>query len=292
MAREPTYRVVAGMRIPMGFPAAALRSALEFRPGAGDVVVATYPKCGTTWMQYIVHLLCGGRPLGPADRLGDVFPHVEEVGREAVEALPAPRRVKTHLPATLFPVVSEARYVYVARNPFDCVVSFYHHTRGFPRHYDFADGEFDVFFECFVRGEVDFGDYFEHLSSWHAHVADSNVLLVTYEALKDATAQHVARLGRFLGGAAAEAAADPGRVADIVAESGFARMSEHQQRWSSARPADQPFVRKGRIGDWRNYLSPAQTRRLLERFDAATRGGSAAALWPEQIAAARAVAAG
>ena len=30
---------------------------LAYQPRAGDIVVATYPKCGTTWMQRIVNLL-------------------------------------------------------------------------------------------------------------------------------------------------------------------------------------------------------------------------------------------
>ncbi len=67
-------------------------------------------------------------------------------------------------------------------------------------------------------------------------------------------------------------------------------MSEHQQRWSSARPPELPFVRKGRVGDWRNRLSRAQVRRLLERLEASA--GAAAELWPDQLAAARAFAAG
>src|SRR5262249_58154642 len=28
-----------------------------YRPRSGDVIIATYPKCGTTWMQRIVGLL-------------------------------------------------------------------------------------------------------------------------------------------------------------------------------------------------------------------------------------------
>lgn len=275
----------------MGFPPEALRSAAGYRPAPGDVVVATYPKCGTTWVQYIIYLLYArGRPLGAEESLGDVFPHVEEAGLAAVEALPSPRLVKTHLPATMVTFEPRARYVYVVRNPFDCVVSFYHHTRGFPRHYDFADGEFDDFFECFVRGEVDFGDYFDHLTSWHAHAEDPNLLLVTYEALKQDPAAHVGAIGRFLGGAAAEAAGDAGVVAKVVAESAFDRMREHQRRWASERPAELPFVRRGRVGDWRRRLAPSQARRLLERFEAKTRGTAAAGLWPDQIAAAREVA--
>lgn len=287
--RKPSYRIVDGFRMPMGFPTEALRSALGFRARAGDVIVATYPKCGTTWVQYIIYLLYrGGRPLPAEAKLGDVFPHVEEVGLQAVEALPAPRLVKTHLPATMLSVEPGARYVHVARNPFDCVVSFYHHTRGFPRHYDFADGAFDDFFECFIRGEVDFGDYFEHLTSWYAHAGEPNVLFLTYESLKRATAEHVAGIGRFLGGAAAEAAANPGTLGAVVAESAFSRMSEHQQRWSSERPADLPFVRKGRVGDWRAHLSPDQARRLLERLEIATEGTPAAELWARERAEARA----
>ena len=52
--------------------------------------------------------------------------------------------IKTHLPFAMTPWHDEALYVYVARNPFDCAVSFYHHTRGFPQHYRFADGTFDT----------------------------------------------------------------------------------------------------------------------------------------------------
>ena len=48
-----------------------------------------------------------------------------------------------------------------ARNPKDCLVSFFHHTVGFNQYYDYADGKFDDFCELFLRGGTDFDDYFK-----------------------------------------------------------------------------------------------------------------------------------
>jgi hypothetical protein len=265
--RSPRYTIHDGFRMPMGFPVAGFESGQRYPASPGDVFVASYPKCGTTWTQYIVYLLKNdGRPLAPEQRLDTVFPHLEEVGEDAVRALRAPRLIKTHLPYARTPWNEQAKYVYVARNPFDCAVSFYHHTRGFPRHYDFAEGSWDTFFECFMRGEVDFGDYFEHLESWCPQRARQNVLFLTYERMVEAPAAATRSIGEFLGGPARELARDARRLDGMVRDSGFEEMRRNQERWSSARPPDMPaFVRKGVVGDWRNRFSAEQARRLAEK---------------------------
>lgn len=93
-------------------------------------------QCGTTWTQHIVYLILNnGLPLPPDQRLDVVFPHLEEVGKEFIEAkgtiLGGYRLIKTHLPYSLVSKNPNAKYIFVTRNPKDCVVSFYHHTVGF-----------------------------------------------------------------------------------------------------------------------------------------------------------------
>ena len=282
-ARGPRYTIHDGFRMPMGFPVAGFESGQRYRAAPGDVFVASYPKCGTTWTQYIVYLLENdGRPLAPNQRLDIEFPHLEEVGEEAVRALREPRLIKTHLQLVRTPWSSQAKYLYVARNPFDCAVSFYHHTRGFVRHYDFAEGSWDTFFECFMRGEVDFGDYFDHLDSWWPQRSEPNVLFLTYERMLAAPAASIRAIAEFLGGRAGDLVRDARRLDGIVSESGFTQMRRDQERWSSARPVDMPaFVRKGVVGDWCNEFSAEQARRLADKCAACS---AIEELWPGLIA--------
>jgi LPS sulfotransferase NodH len=269
----------------MGFPVAGFASGQRYRASPGDIFVASYPKCGTTWVQYIVYLLVNGaRPLTSRESINDVFPHLEEVGEDVVRALPPPRLIKTHLSFERTPANPRAKYVYVARNPFDCAVSFFHHTRGFVRHYDFAEGTWEVFFECFIAGEVDFGDYFDHLLSWWPHRDDTNVLFLTYERMLADPAAAVAAVAAFLGGAAERFLADAGSLERVVRESSFEQMRRDQQRWSSERPQWSPaFVRKGVIGDAASYFSAEQTARLIAKWHARTAGTGLDALWPELV---------
>ncbi len=283
MTRTPSYILHDGFRMPMGFPVESFQSALGYRARPGDIFVSAYPKCGTTWMQNIVWLvLHRGDPLPAGARMTEAIPHLEEVGREAVERLPEPRVIKTHLPFALTPTHPEGRVIYVSRNPFDCAVSYYHHTRGFVHHYDFAEGTFDDYFECFLAGEVDFGDYFDNVSSWLAHRGEPGFLFLTYEHMQADPVGAVVAVGDFLGPELGGTVHDEAILDRILEHSSFAAMSRDQLRWASARPAGMPaFVRKGTIGDWRNHFRPDQARRLLDRLNATP---TLAGLWPEVVA--------
>jgi len=273
----------------MGFPAGGLESALDLVPRPDDIFVASYPKSGTTWLQYIVYLLIGRRALGPRESLNEVFPHLEDVGAGAFRSMPRPRLIKTHLKREMTPFPAGGRYLAIARNPFDCAVSFFHHTRGFPRHYDFANGTFAEFFTCFIAGEVDFGDYFDHLISWRSVAGHDNVLYLTYEALTLDTREQIRRVAAFLGDEASAALSEDGALDRVIDETRLASMRRDQQRWSSVRPDWAPaFVRRGGIGDWRSLFTPGQAQALLAQFERRLAGAGLGDLWPDVLADARA----
>ena len=50
--------------------------ALNFKPRSDDVFVVTPTKCGTTWMQQIVHQLRSGGDMS-FEEISDVVPYVE-----------------------------------------------------------------------------------------------------------------------------------------------------------------------------------------------------------------------
>ena len=281
MNKKPNYYNHNGFLMPMGFPIEGFTSALQYQAQESDIFLVTYPKCGTTWTQYILWLMQHqGEPLSPSEKLETYIPHLEEVGKETVEKLPKPRVIKTHLPYNLTPYNPQAKYIYVARNPFDCLVSFYHHTRGFVQHYDFTDGTFDDFFECFVRGEVDFGDYFDNLIPWYEHKDDENVLFFTYETMKVNLKMIIIEIANFLGGDYLNCIENEQILNKIIDNSSLKNMKINQQRWSSKRPENMPsFIRKGKIGDWNNYFSSEQKERLKEKFIIRTSGTGLDNLW-------------
>ncbi|KAG0416261.1 hypothetical protein HPB47_006566 [Ixodes persulcatus] len=197
--RVPLFQFVDGIRHSPLVPPAMARKALVYRPGDGDIIVVTYPKSGTHWTLHIIQLILGrGQGATSFPDLIRRSPHLENHGPEALEGLPLPKMVVTHQKLLLQNFNDRAKYVYIARNPWDTCVSLYHFMRGITE-FQFEDGTFDDFFEAFVTGDLCYGDYFDHVLHGYARKDDPNVFFFTYEQLKADTPGVILKLAYFLG---------------------------------------------------------------------------------------------
>jgi aryl sulfotransferase len=106
-----------------------------FQPRPDDIVIATQPKCGTTWMQQIVGSLVFRDPSPRA--LPQASPWIDQRFRSSVEETYAMldaqthrRFIKTHLPIDGLPLFDEVRYIHVARDGRDVALSAHNHFGG------------------------------------------------------------------------------------------------------------------------------------------------------------------
>ena len=108
----------------------------KYRPRDGDIIVATYPKCGTTWMQRIVSLLIyqTTEPI-PVSKISPWldrrFPAPLDEVVASLEAQTQRRAIKSHLPFDGLPIYEEVSYIHVARDGRDACMSFHNHGTGF-----------------------------------------------------------------------------------------------------------------------------------------------------------------
>ncbi|CAN7945929.1 unnamed protein product [Ixodes pacificus] len=300
------YRDVAGVYASYIFKEFNLRSALTYKARPEDVFVVGFPKCGTTWMQFIILAIYndGAASMDLSEFL-QKSPFLEYVGPEAVLASPTGAPIKTHLQYDKAPFSEQAKYVYICRNPYDCCVSYYHTTK-FPA-YRFEDGTFEEFSTMFLAGKVDFGDYFDHILSWYKHRNKPNIMWVNYEDLKRDTRSHVLRIALFLGEHyATRLLKHPeilGKILEttsIVTMKGFnsemrnitlAANSNKGVQGGSERahfyatstllqkPMTGDFFRKGVTGDWVNHFTSDQVRRMKARIAEKTTGSDIFKLW-------------
>ncbi|XP_070378067.1 sulfotransferase ssu-1-like [Dermacentor albipictus] len=309
---QDIYHVVDGLYVNKIFTEKNLRSAFSYKARDEDVFIVSYPKCGTTWLQFIVHGIytggAGGLPSATQCRKTMAF--LEFSGAEGAMSIERPGAIKTHLPFHLHPYSAKAKYIYVARKPYDCCVSFYHHTKSRPR-CNFQDGTFDQFLDMFVRGKVDFGDYFENLLSWYEHRGDPNVFFLTYEDLKRDTSGWILRIADFLGKEeyGNRMREQPGVLENVVETTSFESMkslNEEYRNWpkklealpnetfteamrsmreapgdSIKQPPMKDHIRKGIVGDWKNHFSREQVARMKERIAVKTHGSDVMSLWKD-----------
>ena len=196
----------------------------HFAPRAGDVLIATAAKCGTTWMQRIVSLLIL-QSTAPVPVM-EISPWIDarfimplDAMLGMVEAQPHRRFLKTHLPFDGYPHYGELRYIHVARDARDACMSLFNHLTGLTpaaqQALDDGAPELGPSWRCpddphlfwrrwFTESLFGASDGFPELSFfdlettyWKARRAE-NLLLVHYNDLKADLSGEMARIAAFL----------------------------------------------------------------------------------------------
>jgi aryl sulfotransferase len=251
-----------------------------YRPRADDIIIATYPKSGTTWMFRIVDMLisrsAAPRPIVSPWPDMRIFGPAEEA-LAAADALPSRRTFKSHLAYDALPVYEGVKFIHVARDGRDAAMSLHNHFIKFKPtmvarldEISLADPKFGtpypatpedpaVFFHDWLedggaRGDP-FASYFHVENSYWFARRDPNMLLVHYNDLKNDRAGEIARIGAFLG----LEISDGFRPA-LVEAAGFEAMKRDgrailpiaEEIWEGG--AD-TFLNKGTNGRWQDIVA-------------------------------------
>ncbi|KAM8863086.1 cytosolic sulfotransferase 3-like [Spinachia spinachia] len=246
----------------------------NFQARPDDILVATYPKAGTTWVSYILDLLYFGQTERQTVPIFKRVPFLEIItpafgsGKDAADNLPtSPRIIKTHLPVQFVPVSfweQNCTIIYVARNAKDNMVSYFHFDR--MNMMQPEPGDWSSYVRRFMEGKLVFGSWYDHVTGWWKKKRTYPKLhYAFYEDLVEDTGREIEKLCCFLG----LSRSDEEKMR-ITHASHFENMKKDDMvNYSSVTVMDfkiSPFMRKGKVGDWMNHFSEAHSLQFDEDY--------------------------
>ncbi len=273
----------------------------RFEPRADDIVIATFPKSGTTWMQRIVDLLVfltpDVRPVGTISPWLDcTFFEALDDDLERLRAQTHRRYVKSHLPFDALPLWDSVKYIHVARDGRDARLSWMNHQQGFtpamrtriasralalakerkevpsgpppPPPEDPREFLLQWFDELEVaQQERSAGamtgnlDYFGFEATYWRERTRPNLLLVHYNDLKENLEEEMWRIASFL-----EIAPPQDVMPHLVDAARFETMRRDGNRLNPALETSfdrgaERFINQGLSGRWRQHLTAGDVSR-------------------------------
>ena len=287
-----------------------------FRPRAGDIIVCTPVKSGTTWTQMLCAMLVHQATAfpQPLTRLSRWLERLRDPIEEVVAAYEAQahrRIIKTHTPLDGIPSWPEVSYVFCGRDPRDVFFSGLDHVAnaseesiedmkrraGLTEDFVLPSDPNDFFPLWLTTGAMagmedgfPMGSVMSLTKTYWEHRDAPNLHFLHYADLSADLDGEMRRLAHFLG-----VPVDERLWPELVTAGGFTAMREradelapgaHFGEWRSNRD----FFRSARRGAWRDVLSPEScalyervaTERLGSRLKAWLEGGRARAGDPRE----------
>lgn len=268
---------------------------IQFRDD--DIIIGTYGKAGTTWMQQIVsQLIFNGEENLPVSEMGhwvDLRIPPKEVKLPMIEAQTHRRFLKTHLPVDALVFSQKAKYIYVARDGRDVAWSLHnHHLNANDAWYDALNntpgrvgppieppvGTTLEYFENWLDNDgAPFWPFWENVRSWWAIRNLPNVMLVHFADLKSDMEGQIRRIAEFI-----DVPVDQAVMDRVLEHCSFDYMKENAVQtvplggafWEGGAKT---FIHKGKNGRWCDELPQV----LSERYEqtATTQLGKTCADW-------------
>ncbi|XP_048548844.1 LOW QUALITY PROTEIN: uncharacterized protein LOC125528403 [Triticum urartu] len=245
-----------------------------FVPRADDIILATQPKCGTTWLKALAFTITNRSRYGFIDHPllthhpQHLVPFIQipcaGTGHTNIDPFGFPRLLATHTPMSLLPPGMRSlgcRVVYLCRDPKDALVSRLHfENKAFPG----TDLSMDRCFSMFCKGFSPYGPFWDHcLEYWRESMArPDSVLFLKYEEIKSDPTQVVRKLAKFLGVPLTEEEERSGVAQEVVRLCSFEALTSLQVNQvgrvhfsDNIVMSNSVFYRKGEVGDWVNHMS-------------------------------------
>ena len=247
-------------------------NAFAFRDG--DIVIATYAKSGTTWMQQLAGQLIFAGAEGLNIHQMSPWVDLRVLPPEALAALDGQthrRFVKTHLPADALVFSPKVKYICIGRDGRDVAWSFHNHhynateeyftlyNSGLPEGYPVMErGSADPyeFYTAWFNGDgYPIWPFWSHVRSWWAIRELPNVLLMHYSDMKADLEGSIRRIAAFL-----EIPISGDVMPKIVEHCSFGYMKAHAAEVTPRggtmwKDGGNTFINKGTNGRWRDALS-------------------------------------
>ncbi|XP_044172185.1 sulfotransferase family cytosolic 1B member 1-like isoform X1 [Acropora millepora] len=238
-------------------PEALLDYVVNFQTRPDDVILVSYPRSGTNWMREILWQLYNNGEVSER-KVFERVPLLERAfdikGQPGVRTLPSPRLISSHLTYDVIPKGEGCKYIYIARNPKDVAVSYYEFMKAFGPSGGY-NGPWEFFARIFVEGKVPFGLWNKHVLEWWKRKDNSNVLFLKYEDLKKDLTANIWQIAEFL-----EKPVSKDIVNKITHQCTFKEMTKNMSAFTFI--DDLKVLRKGEIGDWKNYFTPEIEKRF------------------------------